>query len=832
MQQLEQLSTKNATLEDIYQVQWETPLGIGGFGSVYEATHRRTGQKVALKEISKQYTSNQAFQREMNALLILQRNGSHPHICSLHEHFDDSSQDHYHVILDLIQGGEMFDHLVSNGAFSERDASRMFREIASALSFLHGLGIVHGDLKPENIMLSSKTGSSAVIKIVDFGSAQTPDMDLAAEDKSFLGTVAYCPPEALDPRRAKPTMEPGRDLFAVGVILYIMLTGIHPFDLTGRSTDEEIEQAILAKEPLALRDSPITAHLSESSIELMERLMDPNPRTRMTADEMLQHPWVKGETASDDKMAFSDKKLSSYKRFQSKLEAKVFADIVQWSDDTETGPPDHHHHHGSDEEEHNHHHHGRHHGSNGGTDGDSSKALGRSKTTYGSTSLIERSFQAFDSEQKGYISPTDLEQHQSNHNVNTTNSNTSTTNTPATPSTSSSSSSMETPPLSLTEFSDLLAHSMKNRYFPKGHKIYEQGTQGDSMFFINSGVVQVSTKDGPKTTRGPGNYFGEGALLHPNQQRSASIVCQTPVVRTNRVQIVAAEYFDCMMVRILVSFSRPLLPPSCCLPIQHAFEVSRADFNRYLQGSSPELVLALKEKNKIRKKNRARAALLLHPDLEEREFACGQALFEPPATSTEEQGKDKDVAFLMEYGEVDVRIDGHLVLKAKPGNLCGEFTVISQRPVNATGVCVSEKGCIAQVMKGDDFRALMRSSPDIGESLRDLSYRRDFKKAVVKLLQSEFPYQDPRKAFDAVRNLSRPSSSNPQDGLSSQPASTKEDYLDSVAIGKLMRHLNPSYTDDEIDTIVSVLDLNDSGTVTYDEFKKVFIANLRTSSAM
>ena len=296
--------------------------------------------------------------------------------------------------------------------------------------------------------------------------------------------------------------------------------------------------------------------------------------------------------------------------------------------------------------------------------------------------------------------------------------------------------------------------------------------------------------------------------------------------------IVAAEYFDCMVVRTLVSFSRPLLPSSCCLSIQHAFEVSRADFNRYLQGSSPELVLALKEKNKIRKKNRARAALLLHPDLEEREFACGQALFEPPATSTEEQGKDKDVAFLMEYGEVDVRIDGHLVLKAKPGNLCGEFTVISQRPVNATGVCVSEKGCIAQVMKGDDFRALMRSSPDIGKSLRDLSYRRDFKKAVVKLLQSEFPYQDPRKAFDAVRNLSRPSSSNPQDGSSRQPASTKEDYLDSVAIGKLMRHLNPSYTDDEIDTIVSVLDLNDSGTVTYDEFKKVFIANLRTSSAM
>ena len=104
---------------------------------------------VAVKQISKKYTDDSAFEREMDAFLHIRKKGGHPNICGLRENFEEGG--YYYLILDLIQGGEMFDHLVKDGAYSEADAARLVREVGSALSFLHGVGIVHSDLKPENL---------------------------------------------------------------------------------------------------------------------------------------------------------------------------------------------------------------------------------------------------------------------------------------------------------------------------------------------------------------------------------------------------------------------------------------------------------------------------------------------------------------------------------------------------------------------------------------------------------------------------------------------------------------------------------------------------------
>ncbi len=103
----------------------------------------------AVKQISKQYTDDESFQREMGAFLHIRRSGGHPNICGLRENFDEGG--FYYLVLDLIGGGEMFDHLVKDGAYSEADAARLVREVGSALSFLHGIGLVHLDLKPENL---------------------------------------------------------------------------------------------------------------------------------------------------------------------------------------------------------------------------------------------------------------------------------------------------------------------------------------------------------------------------------------------------------------------------------------------------------------------------------------------------------------------------------------------------------------------------------------------------------------------------------------------------------------------------------------------------------
>jgi hypothetical protein len=204
IQQMEKTSTKKS-LKEQYDVDWVNPLGEGSFGSVHTAIHRDTGETVAVKKISKKFTDNVSFQREMDALLHIRELGGHPNICGLRENYEECQ--HFYLVLDYISGGEMFDHLCLQGPYSEADAARLIQEAASALAFLHGINIVHGDIKPENLMLSSKHSSDAIIKLVDFGCAQvTHGDDVTTRLKSggscinegVARTPAYCPPEVLE----------------------------------------------------------------------------------------------------------------------------------------------------------------------------------------------------------------------------------------------------------------------------------------------------------------------------------------------------------------------------------------------------------------------------------------------------------------------------------------------------------------------------------------------------------------------------------------------------------------------------------------------------------
>lgn len=144
LRRMREVETKDAALESIYKIQ-KTPLGEGAFGQVFLGKHRQTGDRVAVKKIWKEFTNREDCQREMNALLHIRAHGGHPHICSLRENFDEA--EHFALVLDLINGGELFDRLVENGAYSELDASRLMREVASAINFLHGIGVVHGDVR-------------------------------------------------------------------------------------------------------------------------------------------------------------------------------------------------------------------------------------------------------------------------------------------------------------------------------------------------------------------------------------------------------------------------------------------------------------------------------------------------------------------------------------------------------------------------------------------------------------------------------------------------------------------------------------------------------------
>jgi len=125
-------STKVETLESKYELNPD-PIGEGAFGQVFVAKHRKTGDLVAVKKIWKKYSNNQDFVREMSTLLQIQAHGGHPHICQLRENFEQPED--FALVLDLVKGGEMFDHLVESGAYSELDGTYTCLCVCACLLF-------------------------------------------------------------------------------------------------------------------------------------------------------------------------------------------------------------------------------------------------------------------------------------------------------------------------------------------------------------------------------------------------------------------------------------------------------------------------------------------------------------------------------------------------------------------------------------------------------------------------------------------------------------------------------------------------------------------------
>ena len=265
----------------------------------------------------------------------------------------------------------------------------------------------------------------------------------------------------------RDTINPSFDMWSLGIVLYIMLVGAHPFDLEGNASDEDLRERVVGNRPLPLKNFPYASHLSDSAVDLIQKLLAHKESDRMTAHELLNHPWIQGITANTTKIRDSDTKLSKFRKIKSRLEAKVFADLISWSDEKENDT-----------------------------------------TTSNKMSLIERAFRSFDSERKGFVTAKDLGNSLSNEDVE--------------------SDGDEDEALSLSAFSDLLSDRMKNEYYKKGDVIYREGDTGDNMVFINSGVVEVTNKAGFRTTLKRGDFAGEGALIS-DRPRSGTVKCITPV---------------------------------------------------------------------------------------------------------------------------------------------------------------------------------------------------------------------------------------------------------------------------------------------------------------
>ncbi|XP_055875997.1 calcium/calmodulin-dependent protein kinase type II delta chain-like isoform X14 [Biomphalaria glabrata] len=268
--------TSTAKFSDIYELKEE--LGKGAFSIVKRCVQKATGLEFAAKIINTKKLSardHQKLEREARICRLLK----HPNIVRLHDSIQDEG--FHYLVFDLVTGGELFEDIVAREFYSEADASHCMQQILESVNYCHQHGIVHRDLKPENLLLASKAKGAAV-KLADFGLA----IEVQGEQQAwfgFAGTPGYLSPEVL---RKDPYGKPV-DIWACGVVLYILLVGYPPF------WDED-QHRLYAQIKAGAYDypSPEWDTVTPEAKNLINSMLCVNPAKRINASEALKHPWI------------------------------------------------------------------------------------------------------------------------------------------------------------------------------------------------------------------------------------------------------------------------------------------------------------------------------------------------------------------------------------------------------------------------------------------------------------------------------------------------------------------------------------------------------------
>ncbi|XP_071542376.1 calcium/calmodulin-dependent protein kinase type II alpha chain isoform X14 [Panulirus ornatus] len=253
-------------------------LGKGAFSVVRRCVQKTTGLEFAAKIINTKKLSARDFQKLEREARIC-RKLQHPNIVRLHDSIQEES--FHYLVFDLVTGGELFEDIVAREFYSEADASHCIQQILESVNHCHHNNIVHRDLKPENLLLASKAKGAAV-KLADFGLAIEVQGDQQAWF-GFAGTPGYLSPEVL---KKEPYGKPV-DIWACGVILYILLVGYPPF------WDED-QHRLYAQIKAGAYDypSPEWDTVTPEAKNLINSMLTVNPAKRITAGEALKHPWI------------------------------------------------------------------------------------------------------------------------------------------------------------------------------------------------------------------------------------------------------------------------------------------------------------------------------------------------------------------------------------------------------------------------------------------------------------------------------------------------------------------------------------------------------------
>ena len=413
-----------------------------------------------------------------------------------------------------------------------------------------------------------------------------------------------------------------------------MLVGVHPFDPRCNASDEEIEETVLSGKKPPLRNFAYAQHLSEDAMSLIEGLMDPDPSKRLTIEQVLANPWVRGETASSKKIAGSDQRLALYRKYRTQIGSAFIKTLLSQTD-----------------------------------------AIHKSKTSE-RVSVLQKAFQTLDKDHSGYLSTREM---------------------------CGTGIDDDETELSFSDVSSLLSETLKNQYFGKGRVLYNTGDTGERMYLIDSGTVQVTSRDGIQTTRTSGEVFGEEILNDSDSKYNSSVECLTPV---------------------------------------HAIEIPRDLFAKYVS-SDEETFLSMAERTRYRRRQRANTVLRLNKNCSTHHFGKNETIFRA--------GSKGDSLFLVANGQVDITVKGHRVRSLSAGEMTGEHAVYFNKPYNVTSRCVSES-CEIQALSSSALHKLFHSDPSLRQDFHDLVLRRDFKKAICASIGKPFPSteEEIRSAFEEI----------------------------------------------------------------------------------
>ncbi|XP_022069213.1 serine/threonine-protein kinase DCLK2-like [Acanthochromis polyacanthus] len=275
-------SVSSSIINDKYKV--GKVIGDGNFAVVKECVERSTGQEFALKIIDKARCCGKEHLIE-NEVAVLRR-VRHPSIIQLIEVDETPSQ--LFLVMELVKGGDLFDAITSSTKYSERDASAMVFNLAGAVKYLHRMNIVHRDIKPENLLVCEYPDGTKSLKLGDFGLATVVEGPLY----TVCGTPTYVAPEII----AETGYGLKVDIWAAGVITYILLCGFPPFRSENNVQEELFDQILRGKLEFP---SPDWDTISLPAKMLISQMLQVNVDARFTAEEVLSHPWVTDEAPVD-----------------------------------------------------------------------------------------------------------------------------------------------------------------------------------------------------------------------------------------------------------------------------------------------------------------------------------------------------------------------------------------------------------------------------------------------------------------------------------------------------------------------------------------------------